>query len=169
MGAWHQDGLADWLSSQYNFDFDSARHSVDSTATASTRSKVRLLAPADSESAHATAASTIRQATESSELPSASRLRERSHDPPGRSYIGPAIFIPATRPDHGGFPSSNKARPRTRYENAPFQDQHEHSVCNTKHPKHFKIHNEMRVMYYTKPAMNTTTISLQNILMKNNK
>jgi hypothetical protein len=67
------------------------------------------IAPADSKSIHATASCTIRPTTESSELPSASRLRECSHDSRGRSYVEPAIFIAATRQEHSGLPSGNAA------------------------------------------------------------
>jgi hypothetical protein len=119
----------------------SARHSVDATTTVCTRSNERpvcteeqgvpgsLLAPTDSETVHATAARTIRPTTESNELPCASRLREQSHDSRGRSYVGPAIFIAATRTKHGDLPSDNAAsRP---YEHAHFQGQHKQSVTDS--------------------------------------
>jgi hypothetical protein len=114
---------------------------VDSTTTGCKRSKGRLLVPAGSESVHATATGMIRPTTERSEFPSASRLLERSHDLRGRSYIEPAIFIAAMRPEHSGLPSGNVAvlplqeRPfsgptETSLWNAPFRGQDEHSVCD---------------------------------------
>jgi hypothetical protein len=64
-----------------------------------------LLAPADSDSVHATAARTIRPTTESSVFPSARTTFVED--------VISASFIAATWPEHGDLP--NDRGPRTRY------------------------------------------------------